>query len=365
MKLECLKDKLQRGVYLTEKMTGRNLSLTVLSNILLSASSQNKQLIIRATNLDIGIEVKIPALVAKDGVLAVKPGILGNFINNLKEEKISLEAVNNNININTKSGQTVIKCESADDFPIIPVINKGNKLTIPAIDLINGLRSVFFAASSSDIKPEISSVYIYQENHNLIFVATDSFRLAEIKIPLDNKSEFNPVILPFKNISEIIRVFDNSQGNIDIYSDKNQISFHTDELFLTSRIIDGVYPDYRQIIPKQFKTKIIINKEEFISALKISNIFLDRFNQISFSVDNKGLLTIKSQNQEIGENSITLPSKIDNEGMSINLNARYLSEVLNLITGEVIINFNEPNKPLFIQGSDNNNFSYIVMPLNR
>ena len=368
MKIECIKDKLQKAIFLTERIVGKNLSLPILANIFLEA--KNNKLIIRSTNLDIGIEVKISINIEKEGSVIVKPNILSSFLNNLKnEDKIKIELINENLEIKTKNTSTIIKCEPIDDFPIIPSIKNENLLKIKANDFIKGLKSVFFAASISDIKPEISSVYIYKENNELFFVATDSFRLAENKIILnENSISFNHIIIPFKNITEIIRVFEDSEYDLNIYSDENQITIYTSDFYLTSRIIDGVYPDYRQIMPKQFKTQININKDDLIQTLKLNSIFLNKLNQIKIKLNLKNkTLEFETKNQDIGENTTTLPIEIDKgeEDIQMNFNAKYIIESFNSINEEIItLNFNEPNKPLLIRGLNNNKFSYIIMPLN-
>lgn len=368
MRIECLKDKLQRAIFLTERIVGKNLSLPILANIFLEAKKNN--LIIRSTNLDIGIEVKIAANIEKEGSLIVKPSILSSFLNNLKnEDKIKMELINDNLDIKTKNTSTIIKCESIDDFPIIPSIKNENLLIIKANEFIKGLKSVFFAASFSDIKPEIASVYIYKQNNKLFFVATDSFRLAEYKVNLNNDQiSFNQIIIPFKNITEIIRVFEDSDYDLNIYTDENQLTIYTSDFYLTSRIIDGVYPDYRQIMPKQFKTQINIKKEDLIQTLKLNSIFLNKLNQIKINFDFKNkTLKFETKNQDIGENATVLPVEIEKgeEDIQMNFNAKYIIDSFNSINEEVItLNFNETNKPLLIQGLNNNKFSYIIMPLN-
>ena len=150
---------------------------------------------------------------------------------------------------------------------------EGKTFEIESKKLIDGIKSVYYSASFSDIKPEISSVFIYQENNDLVFVSTDSFRLAEKKIKMRNLEEIEGIIIPFKNIPEILRVIGGFLGIIRICFNKNQISFSFENTYLTSRIIDGVFPDYRQIIPKDIKTEATLLKQDLINALNLSNIF--------------------------------------------------------------------------------------------
>src|SRR5690606_19672606 len=147
-----------------------------------------------------------------------------------------------------------------------------------------GVKSVIYASALSDIKPEISSVYIYQDNQHLVFVATDSFRLAEKRVLIDKNTEIDPLIIPFKNISEIVKIIGDKKGVMEIKTDNNQISLSIDDLYITSRLIDSVFPDYKQIIPKEFKTKVLVNKEDLIQGVKMVNVFGDKLNKVKISI---------------------------------------------------------------------------------
>jgi len=367
MKIECLKDKLKEAVNLAEKVTGKNLTLPILTTVLLEA--KNKVLNIKATNLEIGLEIELPAKVEEDGIVAVNAQILANFLNNISNEnKVILTAENNNLKISTSSTNTTIKSFPAEDFPIIPRVEDDISFNLKATDFISGLKSVMFAGAISDIKPEISSVYIYSMSNDLIFVATDSFRLAEKKIQIKEKNnEIIPLIIPLKNIIEINRIFENIDGNLQINSNKNQISIFSDSIHLTSRIIDGVYPDYRQIMPSAFKTELVIKKDEIVNVLKLSNIFSDKFNQIDLHlVPAENLLEIKSSNQDVGDNDISLIVKIKGEPLDISFNVKYILDCLAIINKEeVMFNFCDKNKPLLIQKNNDQSFKYIIMPINK
>lgn len=366
MKLECLKDKLKEAIVLAEKISGRNLTLPILSTILLE--TKNKNLIIRATNLEVGIEMEIPAKIEEAGVVAVNASILLNYLNNLaKEEKIVLELENNNLKLSTETTHTLIKSLSAEDFPIIPKINQEGGFEIKANDLTDGLQAVAFASAISDIKPEISSVYLHNEDQELIFVATDSFRLAEKKINIPNLGNIN-IIIPFKNVNELIRVLTSLGTNQVLVSyNKNQLAIQTDNLYLTLRVIDGNYPDYKQIIPTKFNTELNIKKEDFVGLLKLSTIFSDRFNQIDLTFKpDSNTLEVLSHNQEVGENKSSLVIKIKGEPLLISFNAKYLIDCLGSFSDNTInLRFTESSRPLMIEGTTDNSFHYLVMPINK
>lgn len=362
MKLECKKDKIKEIINLSEKVAGKNLALPILSTVLLEA--KGNVLSVKATNLDVGLEFGLTAKIDEEGTVAVTASVLGSFLNNLnKEENIKIEEKNGNLHISTGSTKTLIKCLSAEDFPVIPRVKEKNKYVLKAGELVAGLKSVAYAAALTDIKPEISSVYLYQEGRNLIFVSTDSFRLAEKTIYVGEKgSDFIPIIIPFKNVNEIIRVFDGREGDVSIESDKHQVSFYSDEIHLTSRVIDGIFPDYRQIMPNKFNTEVSIPKDDLINALKLSNIFVDRLNQIVLKVAAKGSkLELTSQNQDVGENTITLNAKVEGDDQEMHFNVKYILDCFQSIpSGTINLNF---ARPLLVKGSDDGSFKYIVMPV--
>jgi DNA polymerase-3 subunit beta len=366
MKIECLVEKIKTGVSIAERVTGKNLTLNVLSCVLLIASG--KSLKIRATNLDLGVEIEIPAKIEKEGVVAVKGVTLNNFLAGIQSEKnVFLETVNDNILVTTKNNKTTIKCYPYNDFPTIPTISTNISFDLEAKVFNTGVKSVFYSAAATEIKPEIASVYLYQNNNELVFVATDSFRLAEKKIKIKTISDFNGIIIPFKNIVEIFKITENTEGLIKIKTTKNQLSVSFDGVYITSRLIDGVFPDYQQIIPKEKKTEVVILKQDLINAFKISNTFLDKFNQVSFFVSPKTKqLKVKTKNQDVGETDTNIEAAVSGEEVEVSFNYRYIFDCFQSITQDsLVLQFNGNSKPLIIKNVSDSSFLYLVMPMNR
>src|SRR3989338_11373057 len=248
MKLECKAEDIKNKILQVERITGKNLTLPILNSILLITSG--KSLKLRSTNLSLGIEVEISAKIEKEGIVAISGSVLSGIFSNVSQnENVSLEELEGNLLIKTKKNKIKLKGQPHDDFPTIPIVS-GVSFDIESKKLIDGIKSVYYSSSPSDIKPEISSVFVYTNEDNLIFVSTDSFRLAEKKIKVKGIPEIGGILIPFKNVSEILRVFGESPTTIKVCFNKNQISFSSDDVYLTSRVIDGVFPDYRQIIPK-------------------------------------------------------------------------------------------------------------------
>lgn len=365
MNIECVVEKLESAVSKAYRVTGKNLTLPILSALYLKA--HNNSLIIKATNLDIGVEVTIPVRVIKDGEIAIPADVFMSFINSIsKNEKLNLNVIDGVVEIQTPTNKTKITTQSIEDFPSIPHIEKGKKCHIKKQNLISGLQSVVFSASHSSIKPELSSVYIYNKNNQLFFVATDSFRLAEKNVSLEGEYGGDSILLPAKNIPEIIRICDDGDDEIEIITDINQISFSYNGVYIVSRTIDGVFPDYNQIIPKEYSTEVTLLKDDFIKALKTVTIFSNKLNQVTFSIKKiEKYFSISTKNTDVGETETKLNASIEGDDVVITFNHKYIIDCFSSInTDSVILKLNNENKPMVIKPVSDSSFLYLVMPMN-
>jgi len=365
MKLECSINKIKNALISVERITGKNLTLPVLSSVLWVASGNTLKL--RATNLSLGIEVEVPAKIEKEGVAAIRGEILSSLFSVLEGDSIvKFELINGNLSVKTKQNVILIKSIPNEDFPTIPVV-EGNSFIVQGKRFIDGMKSVFYSASVSDIKPEIGSIYIYKEEDTIIFVATDSFRLAEKKIKIKQPFKFESILIPFKNAIEIIRLFEGITDDVKITLQKNQISFGTESIYLTSRVVDGVFPDYNQIIPKQIKTQATILKQDFIGALKVANVFSDKLNQLTITIKPKDkVFEIETKNSDIGENSSFISGSFSGEDVLANFNYKYILDCFQSIGADSIsLELSGNNKPMIIRGIGDPSFMYLIMPMNR
>jgi DNA polymerase-3 subunit beta len=365
MQLECGIEKIKNAISQTERVTGKNLTLPVLNSILLIASG--KSLKLRSTNLSLGVEVEIPAKIQKEGIAAISGTILSGVFSNISQnDNVLIEESNGNLVIKTKKNQIKLKGQPHEDFPTIPLVS-GKNFEIDSKKLIDGIKSVYYSSSPSDIKPEISSVFIYTDQENLVFVSTDSFRLAEKKVKVKGLEEIGGILIPFKNIPEILRIFGDFVGNIKVCFNKNQISFSTDNVYLTSRVIDGVFPDYRQIIPKNPTTEAVVLKQDLLNALKLSNIFSDKFNQINLNIKPKEkIFELSSTNNDVGENTTYLEAAITGEGVELGFNYKYFLDCFQSLNSDsVVIKLSDSGKPIIVSPVSDPSFTYLIMPMNR
>ena len=367
MKVKCSYEILEKSIEAVGRLTTKHISLPVLSCVYLK--TEGKSIVVRATNLNIGVEIKIPAIVEEEGETAIPGNVFLSTISAIKSKKdVSLEVKDGNLYILTDKESLVIKCMSTEDFPTLPQ-TEGQKYSIPKQALISGIKSVSFSCATSDIKPEIASVYIYPHENEIIFVGTDSFRLAEKKVKLKKDiHDFNGILLPVKNVADFLRILEMySDSDVTLTISKNQISVEEPGFYMTSRVVDGIFPDYRQIIPKENSTSAVLLKKDLVDTLKLSSVFIDKFGHLSVSIDPKAKkFEITTKNSDIGEHQGSISAALTGEAVSLNINQRYINEVLSYISEDSIeLLFSEEQKAVIVRGVGNNQFTYLVMPMNR
>ncbi len=364
MKLECINENLKNIINVADRITGKNVALPALSSILLVASG--KSLKVRATNLSLGIEIEIPAKIEEEGIVAVTGAILSNFLaNTLSNGSTAITTENDNIRLTSKTSNALIKCVSYDDFPTLPTVT-GISFTIPTEKLLDGFRSVMFAGSVSDIKPEIAAVYVYIDESEMVFVSTDSFRLAEKKIKMKNPIDMPAILIPLKNVVDIVRTFEAGGEDMTVTVSEHQVSFTSGGFYVTSRLVSGIFPDYRQIIPKDHTTEAVVLKGDLVQALRLSNVFSGKFNQIILNLDpSQKMFSLSSKNSDVGEQKTVLTGALKGNPIEVLVNYRYLSEVLNVIGSDSISIECSEMKPIVVRGVGEGGFLYLMMPMNR
>ncbi len=361
MKIECGKQKLKDAVIAAERVTGKLLSLPVLRMVLLVATENTVKL--RATNLDLGVEFTIPAKIHTEGVVAIPGELLGGYLGNLPEEKnITLELVNGNMSVSSSKSVTMMKGYPYEDFPTIPVIEKGTPFTVDSVKFIEGIRSVIFSASHSDVKPEFNSVYCYSQGKELIFVATDMSRLAEKRVVLKSDPNIQPFLIPFKNATQILTLLEGRKEEITILVSKTQVSITGDGVYITSRLVDGTFPDYRQIFPKQKTSEVTILSADLLRTMRLTGLFSGKQQQVLFKVyPEEKLFEVEAKREDVGESVTRVDATIKGESVEMGFNYRYIMDVLGALSSDSIeLLFDEKSKTILIKPIPDTKFSYIV-----
>lgn len=369
MKFECVKERFEQALQMVERIAVKNAGLPILACV--SLETKNGAVILRTTNLEIGVEIIVPVKVIEKGEVAVPISNLLSFITAMRSDKnITLELVGAAVKVVIGKSEALFHTMNHGEFPLIPKIHSEQVFTVATSDFIEGVKSVYFAAALNTVKPEYAAVMVAVDNENFIFVATDSFRLAEKKIPLKKglKKEIPNILIPNKNAQEIVRILGFvSEKEISVTLEGQQISFVTPSLYITSRLIEGTFPDYKQIIPTKVETEVVAVKQDVVNTLKAATVFSDTFSQIHFHIDpHKELFEVETKNQIVGEQKTNLPAAFKGEAVSVNFNHRYIADCIpSVATDTLSFSFSGAGKPLIIRGVGDKTFMYLLMPMNR
>ncbi|MEK7567065.1 MAG: DNA polymerase III subunit beta [Patescibacteria group bacterium] len=363
MELTCLKHQFQKSVQLADKNTNHQNTNPVLTGVFLEA--EKNHLLIRSTDLYSGFETKIPAQVKKEGKIVIPAKPLISILSSLSDEKINLESKDNNIYLTTKNTSTTLKSYNYEDFPKLPKIKNSQKITFKTDKLFLNLKSVFFAAADSDIKPEITSVFFRGSvDKTFKIVATDSFRLAEKSFDAESKKT-DSFLFPRKSAADFMKIIENFEGDVELSFDANHLFASHPSFSYFTRLIEGSFPDYDQIMPSAFSTEVTLSKKEFVENLKLAGVFSGRLKETklrAYAGDN--MLEIITTDSELGEHSSRLEAQVTGENLEISFNQRYLLEGLEPVNSEsVILRFSGANRPLLIQNPRDVSYTYLVMPM--
>ncbi|MFH1161691.1 MAG: DNA polymerase III subunit beta [Candidatus Jorgensenbacteria bacterium] len=367
MKLIILRNNFAAALYAAERAVGINTNLAILKNVLLK--TEDSRILVTATNLELAITATVPGKIIEPGEVTVPFAILNTIVRNVTTERVTLEEHDRNLLITTDNYEAKVQTQGAKDFPIIPSVQStANSLSLPAELLRDALGNVVVATQFSDIRPEISGVFVRYSEGKLTFVATDSFRLAEQV--LEGKqvvSGFDEVsaIIPLRTAEELLRVLDPENGNVKVFIDANQALFQTASLSIISRLIDGVFPEYRTIIPKQVQHEFSVNRQELQNAIKLVSAFSGRTNDISLMVgEGKKFLELHSADSAFGENRYRVPIKLKGDKFSIVFNWRYLLDGLKSYRGEeILLGVNAADRPAVLRSATEPALTYVLMPI--
>jgi DNA polymerase-3 subunit beta len=380
MKTYCTTENLKRGIFTAEKIIGKNLTLPILSNILIGAEKGGIK--ISATNLEIGLITKIRAKIEKEGKIAIPGRIIGGILSQLADgNRVALEEKNNILKIMYNGNSAAIKGIDAKDFPIIPKPQTRALFGLNPIEFQKKSGNILAAAAVSDTRQELTGVYLAFLENKITLAATDSFRLAEAQIKLEKSkvtedykkyiTKNNSVIIPARTLSEVIRSIEFEEESVKLYLAENQIFFEVGETLFVSRLIDGKYPEYKQVVPKEFSSTLFVKKEDFLRSVRLAGVFSDsksREVRLKISGD-KNKITVFAQSVETGEGEWTVDCRVNSKGTSeIAFNNRYLLDGINsLATEDIFIGFNDAFGPvIFREVADEKpleNYFHIIMPI--
>lgn len=367
MKIICLQENLIKGLQAVSHLAGKNINLPILNNVLIEA--EDNQISLTTTNLEIGVDCKIRGKVEEIGKCTVNAKLLNDFVNLLPKDNVTLELEDDKLKIECVNDKTSINVLAAEEFPLLPKVEKKNKYSIGSTNFKNALRKVAFAVSMDMTRPEISGVLFDINKNKLILAGTDSYRLAEKGVDLDSSSGDKKIIIPIETIQEVLRISNDitEENSIEFFIEENQILFSfSNNVELVSRLIEGNYPDYKQIIPSEYKTKIEVDMDELVKSIKRTSLFCKPgINDMKLVfLPDKQETVLTSTSDQFGENITAIKSTIKGNENEIVFNYKYLLDGLNNLNSKIaILEIIDNRSAGILKSKSDEEYVYIVMPI--
>jgi DNA polymerase III subunit beta len=357
----CEKSILQDAIDTVQKATSSKTTYPILEGILIKAIDNN--VVLTATDLDLGIETIFPANVRENGSIVLNSKLLGEFIRKLPNEDITLKLENNNVYITCQKSEFVILGNNPEEFPLLPAINENAMYEISQDTLKNMIKQTLFSIAQDETRPILTGVLFEVKSGKLSFVALDGFRLALKSYDIDNSSNINAVI-PGKTLSEISKILEAKDETVKITFTTNHILFNLGHTRIISSLLQGDFINYKQIIPNEYRLKVRANRNELMDYIERASLLAreGKTNLIKFDIkDNVMAITSNSQMGKVYEE---VKIKLEGEGLKIQFNSRYFIDVLRIIDSEeIFLEFSTSVSPCLIKKTESADFLYLVLPV--
>lgn len=370
MKFSALQENINRGLLIVSHVAGKNVALPILSNVLARADRSGLELV--STNLELGVRAQVRGKTDLDGDITVQAQILSNFVNLLPNKPVEMEVKGSQLAVLCDGKEIKMNGIGAGEFPVMPVIERKEEYVIISGVLRAALSQTMFAVQTNEVRPEISGVlfsFHAPAAGTLTLVGTDSYRLAERLVALEGETAptAKKVIVPLRTCQEIIRILSyiEEKTPVRIAFGEGQMAVVMGEVELVSRLIEGRYPDYEQIIPRTSKTQVIVDTNELIRAVKQASLCCSGgVNDVHLSFASEQGLTVAASSQQLGESSSTLQASVTGEKNRIVFNYRYLLDGLqNIGTPEVVLEVVNDAAPGVLRPVNDKSYLYLIMPI--
>ena len=367
MKLTFTKESVEEYLGFISNVIPSKTSMEILSNILLEA--KESELILTGTDLEIGIVVKVKGDIIEPGAITLPAAEFYNIVKNSSESEISLNTLSlNETEITTKNAEYKIKILDAEEYPKIPELADASFISVSESELLTLFEKTSFAASNDEMRPILNGVYFNISKDNMIGVGTDGKRLAYYKknIEIETVGSNIKQIIPNKTVNELQKIL-NPKGKrqVKIYMVENKLFFNLDTILIVSKLIDGTFPDYEQVIPKDYEKQVIINKTKLSQRIKEVNIFSgSKMDSMKFSLTSKKLSLSSTKSK--GESRGYIDVVYEGEDFETAYNSQYLADLIKKVeSDDIIIKFKEPlSSTLIIDNSvKNGEYLNIIMPM--
>ena len=366
MEIKIVQEKLAKALNNVSRVAaGVRASLPILNNVLIRVDDNKVSL--TTTNLDMAVVSFLPASQCKNGVVTVPARLMAEFVGNLpKGEVVGIVSENEKVTIRAGEYSSTINGALADEFPELPEIDekKAVRFQMGVEEFKEGLSQVMIAASNDTTRPALTGVYFNTFEGTLYLAATDGYRLAERKFIEKVESEV-AAIVPTVSLQEVLRSLNDDVDEIEILFDETQVRFRMGEIEVTSKLIDGSFPDYRQLIPKETEISLELKRDELVRITKLAALFAKEVGGsiVCEASQEKGGFMVASVANELGENNTEIKNDIKTDG-KVTLNSRFLLDALNVLCGnEVEFGFSNKLDPVVLKVKKKTDYIHIIMPL--
>ena len=364
MELSVTQENFARALSAVGRVASTKTQLPILSNILLR--TDGNRLLVAATNLEIATTQYIGAKIIKPGAITVPARLISEFVSSLPKDTIELKIVGENIHITSGKYHSIINGVVADDFPELPTINEENSVTysINVEEFKQAVSQTIITSSSDSTRPVLTGVYWHSHEGWIYLAATDGYRLSERRL-VETQSEV-AAIIPTQTLQEVLRTIIDDSETIDILFDESQVRFRINEAEVISRLVDGNFPDYRQLIPAKSDINVTMKKQDFVRVTKVAGLFArESGGSVTVTVDSdKKTVSLHSIASELGENTSELDAEVEGDGQ-VTLNSRYLAEALSVVDADTIaFSFSGKLSPCILRSTTKDtNYYHVIMPL--
>lgn len=364
MELTVTQENLTRALGAASRVASTKTQLPILSNILLR--TDGKRLMVAATNLEIASTQLIGAKIINEGAVTVPARLLTEFVASLPKTTVTLKVANDKLHVSAEGYSSVINSTVADDFPELPTINEKTAVSyaIEISALKQAITQTILTASNDSTRPVLTGVYWHSHDGSLYLAATDGYRLSEKRLVATTSDV--AAIIPTTTLQEVLRSLSDDVSEVEVLFDESQVRFRLNDAEITSRLIDGNFPDYRQLIPASSETEIVIPRADFAQITKVAGLFArESGGSVTITADSdKDKLSLHSVASELGENTSEATASVSADGQ-VTLNSRYLTEALAVTEGdEVCFRFSGKLSPCVLAStSSDNDYQHIIMPL--
>jgi DNA polymerase-3 subunit beta len=373
MKLSCAQENLNKGLNIVGRAVATRTTLPITNNVLLATDGGRLKLV--ATNLEMAITCWLGSKIEEEGTITVPARLLTEFVSSLPNDTINIQLSPQTKTLGLKCARFEARISGVDskDFPPIPSVDDGVKTTVEVDALRQGINQVVFAAATEESRPVLTGVSARFEKESLVLAAADGFRLAVYELPITTAvSQKTEVIIPAHTLAELNRLIADQEEPVDITLNpqKSQVLFRLQNINLVSQLIQGSFPNYSQLIPQSYTTRVIVNINDFLQATRTASIFArDGSGIVRLMITpggeaSPGKLSVSARSEEIGDDVGEIDATVEGDESKIAFNGKYLTDVLSALhESQVALEITNPSSPGLIRPVGTDNYTHVIMPM--